>query len=186
MKMNKSKGLFIFICGAAFGAFLAWRYTKNKYEDILQEEIDSVKKAFSKKTDKKSDDVLIHDHAAGESDISELTDEIIRNGYISTDKEPLGSDIPYVIPPEEFGEFKDYETISLTYFADGTLADDNDVIIDDVENIIGTESLDHFGEFEDDSVFVRNDKLKCDYEILMDQRIYSDVIKNKPYLTEDK
>ena len=40
--------------------------------------------------------------------------------------------------------------------------------------------MSHFGEYEDDSVFVRNDDRKCDYEILMDQRLYSDVIKGMP------
>lgn len=32
----------------------------------------------------------------------------------------------YVISPEEFGEFDDYEQISLTYYADHILADDMD------------------------------------------------------------
>ena len=41
------------------------------------------------------------------------------------------------------------------------------------DDVVGMESLTHFGEYEDDSVFVRNDRLKCDYEILMDERTYS-------------
>ncbi|MBQ8135446.1 MAG: hypothetical protein IJ192_13755 [Clostridia bacterium] len=178
--MSKSTGIIIFICGAAVGAFLAWNHTKNKYERIVQEEIDSVKKTFSKKAEENNDS---SGYTINEEDISDLSDEIVKAGYVSSD---TVEDIPYVISPKEFGEFEDYETISLTYYADGILADDNDVMIDDVENIIGTESLDHFGEYEDDSVFVRNDRVKCDYEILMDQRKYSDVIKNKPYLMEDK
>ena len=47
---------------------------------------------------------------------------------------------------------------------------------------IGKDSLTHFGEYEDDSVFVRNDRLKADYEILMDQRTYAEVLQEKPYL----
>ncbi len=184
--MNKPKDFVIFLCGAAVGAFLAWRYTKNKYEDILQEEIDSVKKAFSKKSDENfNDKEPVSEYVPTEHDVSVLTDELNKS-YISPDEEKTKSDIPYIIPPEEFGEFEGYETISLTYYADGILADDNDVKIDDVEDIIGSESLEHFGEYEDDSVFVRNDRLKSDYEILLDQRDYSDVIKNKPYLMEDK
>ena len=46
-----------------------------------------------------------------------------------------------------------------------------------MDEIVGEESLNHFGEYEDDSVFVRSDRLKCDYEILLDQRNYSDVVK---------
>lgn len=65
---------------------------------------------------------------------------------------------------------------SLTYFADGILADECGEIVDDVEEIIG-DGLDHFGEYEDDSVFVRNDAKRCDYEILKDLRDFSDFKK---------
>lgn len=92
---------------------------------------------------------------------------------------------PYVISPEEFGEFEEYEKISLTYYADKVLADENDEEVDDVDEIVGEESLNHFGEYEDDSVFVRNDRLKCDYEILLDQRNYSDVAKTMPHRVEE-
>ena len=65
------------------------------------------------------------------------------------------------------------------------LADDNDDVVEDVNNVVGTESLTHFGEYEDDSVFVRNDGLRCDYEILLDQRKFSDVQANKPHPMEE-
>ena len=91
---------------------------------------------------------------------------------------------PYVISPDEFGEFEDYERISLSYYADQILADEDDEKVEDVDNVVGLESLIHFGEFEDDSVFVRNDRLKCDYEILLDQRTYSDIIRQRPHQME--
>ena len=79
----------------------------------------------------------------------------------------------------------EYEQISLTYYSDGILTDDDDVPITDVDEVVGSESLETFGEYEDDSVFVRNDKLKCDYEILIDQRKYSDVVNRKPHEMDD-
>ena len=91
---------------------------------------------------------------------------------------------PYIIPPEEFGENEDYDTISLTLYSDGVLADDADKPITDIDEVIGNESLEHFGEYEDDSIFVRNDKLKCDYEVLIDERKYAQVLDDKPYLKE--
>ena len=67
----------------------------------------------------------------------------------------------------------EYETVSLTYYSkDNVLTDDNDEIVDDVDEIIGQDSLKHFGEYEDDSVYVRNDRRKCDYEILLDESDY--------------
>ncbi len=49
-------------------------------------------------------------------------------------------------------------------------------IVDDIEETVGIDSLTHFGEYEDDSVFVRNDERKCDYEILLDHRDYEDCV----------
>ena len=62
--------------------------------------------------------------------------------------------------------------------------DEDDHIIDDVEDIVGEGFSKHFGEYEEDSVFVRNDGKKHDYEILKDFRLYSDVVKNNPHLSE--
>ena len=82
---------------------------------------------------------------------------------------------PYVISPDEFGGVEEYEKISLSYYADGILADDDDEVMENADEIVGLDSLTHFGEYEDDSVFVRNDVMKCDYEILLDHRNYKDV-----------
>ena len=83
-----------------------------------------------------------------------------------------------------FVDDEEYEQISLTYYADGVLADENDEVIEDVEDAVGIDSLNHFGEYEDDSVFVRNDARKCDYEILLDQRTYSEVVEDMPHQME--
>ena len=86
----------------------------------------------------------------------------------------------YVISPNEFGEFDDYYNIFLTYYADGILADGEDIIDeDDIDNSIGLDFEEHFGEYEDDSVHIRNDRLKCDYEILSDARTFDQAIRDK-------
>ena len=91
-----------------------------------------------------------------------------------------------LLSPDEFGENEDeYPVISLKYYADQALADENDHLVRNSESLIGTDALNHFGDFEDDAVYVRNNRLKCEYEILLDQRKYADVLKKKPYITED-
>ena len=91
---------------------------------------------------------------------------------------------PYVITPEEFDPLDDspeaYEKITLTYYADDILADDGDIVVDDVEFVIGSEALESFGEYEEDAVYVRNDKLKTEYEIVRDERNYIDVAADIP------
>ena len=84
--------------------------------------------------------------------------------------EPVEDERPYVISPDEFGEKDGYENVTLTYYADGVLTDYFDNVISNVDEVVGFDSLDHFGEYEDDVVFVRNEKMETDYEILRDLR----------------
>jgi hypothetical protein len=169
-----------FVCGAMVGAIGIWKYVENKYERIAQEEIDSVKNVYSKKGKPAGKPENQCDLA---SNIDKACQIIHENGYTaSTEKEEMmknknlntgeANDVPYVIAPEKFMEHDDYDTISLTYYSDNVLADEDNEIIEDVEGVVGEDSLNHFGEYEDDAVYVRNDARKVDYEILLDQRKY--------------
>ncbi len=197
--MNKTKNFMMFVLGVAVGSVVTWRYVKKKYEQIAQDEIDSVKEVFSKREAEFTEDTEVRikaDNAKEKPSVIEYAARLREQGYTNysdmvdekseeVKEEPMSIDKPYVITPEEFGDLDDYEIISLTYYADQILADDNDVIVDDIEDVVGFDSLNSFGEYEDDSVFVRNDRLKCDYEILLDQRKYSDVIKRRPHEVGD-
>lgn len=196
---NSIKNVFIFATGAIIGSVVTWKLLKTKYEQLAQEEIDSVKEVFSRR--KRSEINPVDDWANDEGDnpvlcksvdISEYTKILQTKGYTDysasnkEEKEEPQIDRPYVISQEEFGELDGYRTIGLTYFADGILADDaDDEIVEDVDNVVGFDSLNHFGEYEEEAVHVRNDAMKCDYEILKDRRKYSDVLRDKPYLRED-
>ena len=104
--------------------------------------------------------------------------EYEHNDYDNSAQNELEVDKPYVISPEEFGEFDNYEQISLTYYDDGYLADDMDDLVEDVEDIIGWELLNHIGEYEEDAIHIRNDSLKTDYEILRVMDRYSDISRD--------
>lgn len=183
-----------FASGAAIGSVAAWQLLKKKYERFAQEQINSVKEVFSRRKDVSNEDLGVlrksgptpwgEENVAEEKPyIDEYTQALNRLGYAresdvnkNEEKEEPSMDAPYVIPPEEFGEFEDYEKIDLKYFADGVLTDDTNEPVDDVDDIVGLDSLNHFGEYEPDSVHVRNDRLRCDYEILKDSRNHSDII----------
>lgn len=110
-------------------------------------------------------------------------DESTENAEEETDYEK-----PYVISPLEFGEKEDegYTTVSLMFYSDGLLADDMGEVIENIDETVGVDSLNHFGEYEDDSVFVRNDRLKIDYEILLNNKRLVDVRKQSPCPLEDE
>lgn len=199
--MNKYTGALSFIFGAGLGAAAAWYFLKTKYEAIAQEEIESVKETYAKReeesnkktepeTEPEPDEATKKRLARNKPDISVYTKQIEKlkyTGYFDEEESEeehveesrVMQEHPYVIPPEEFGEFDDYETLSLYYFVgypdEKVLADEDYEIIEDVDNIVGVDALTHFGEYEEDSVYVRNDVLRCDYEILLDERCYDEV-----------
>lgn len=195
--MSKTTNVVVFVLGTVVGSMVTWQYLKKRYEQIAQEEIDSIKAAFTKREVESLGSEIAKGVANGLKHTKEKVNEyaalLQKEGYINDSNmsdiseregDISSEDRPYVIYPEEFGEFNDYEKISLTYYADQILADENDELIDDVEDVVGFESLAHFGEYENDSVFVRNDRLKSDYEILIDRRLYSDVVGEFPHRVE--
>lgn len=179
---NKLVGILSFTVGGAVGFAAANKLMKDKYEQLVQDEIDSVKAAFRKEHPLPEKKERPKPTEKERKAYSEYTAKL---GY-TEEKKPAPVQEPHIISPEEFGDQDEYDEISLTYYADGTVTDDNDRAMseDEVEETIGKESLTHFGEYEDDSIFVRNDRLKADYEVLMDQRSYADVLREKPYLAQ--
>lgn len=176
--------IFMFSLGAAVGSAVAWRMLKTKYEQIAQEEIDSVKEVFQKR---QSELEKAHKSVEAEETVSEeikeAYEEIARDyNTISTErakerKEESVKKKPYVISPDEFGMLDEYDDITLTYYADGVLIDDGGEVIKNIDEVVGKESLKHFGDYagDEDSVYVRNDAKKTDYEILRDYDRYADI-----------
>lgn len=181
----KLSNFVIFSAGAAIGSLVTWKLVKDKYEKIAQEEIDSVKEVYEKKriesgSVKETDDISEEESKEVLRDYSTIIKDNRyknRNDISDDEEETYMKDKPYVIPPDEFGDYGDYDLVSLTYYSDGVLTDSWDNVIKNVEEMVGEESLDHFGEYEDDSVFVRNHKLETDFEILLDLRNFADIPK---------
>lgn len=198
--MNKTN-FAMFLAGATVGAATAWVCLRKRYEQIAQEEIDSVKAAFAEKkpvftNEKRIDEQAENQHKA---DIAKLKPDLVdyaaklqEEGYVNytehskknteEKKEEPMLDTPYVISPDEFGATDNYTQISLVYYdGDEVLADEEDEIVEDIAGTVGEDFAEHFGEYEDDSVFVRNDRLRCDYEICKDNRSFADVTGDSAY-----
>ncbi len=91
-------------------------------------------------------------------------------------KEQTVQNKPVVISPDEYGEEEYYTQIEFVYCADGVLFNEDQEIVEDYKKYIG-DALQHFGEYEDDSVYVRNDKLKSYFAVLKDFRKSTDFPK---------
>lgn len=194
------KAIFAFIAGAAIGSVATWQIVKKKYEQMAQEEIQEVRDFYSSKkphyegpetSDEAKKDTTPH-VIEEKPDIMEYAAKLKDEGYTdySTTKPTpertvaKTTDGPVTIPPEEFGEIEGYGKVSLMYYADGVLADDIDRVVDNIGETVGEDFADHFGEYEDDSVYIRNDARKCDYEILRSLKTYKEVLAEDPYKAE--
>lgn len=200
MKNTLSKVL-IFAAGAAVGAAATWKLLDTKYQVQAIKEAEEIREYYRGKYgedgDEATEEVEESDDESDpntDADFHEYESVLSNNGYTNyaaggvreeRPKEVKDVERPYVISPEEFGE-TDYKTVSLTYYKDEVLADSRGKIVKNVDDVVGLDSLDHFGEFEDDSVFVRNDAKKTDYEILLDDRAYAEIINKNTHSTEDE
>ena len=193
--MNKDllSKVLIFVAGCGIGSVVTWKVIEKRYQQIAQEEIDSVKEALGyfndsdekvdlEREDKEDED---HDERFGrdtESAREELSNICKEHGYDynglskKEGEEEMAENKPYVISPKEFDE-NGYKTKTLFYYNDDVVTDDRGKVLreETVEKLIGKESLTTFGLYESDSVFVRNDDLKTDYEILADERNYHEM-----------
>ena len=93
---------------------------------------------------------------------------------------------PYVIAPYDFGELDGYSQFELTYYSDDVLEDEDYNIVTDRDELIGADSLLTFGEYEEDAVFVRNERLRADFQILKDYRTYKQARSVGPDQVDDE
>lgn len=185
------KGLLIFAAGLAVGAVAGAVLVKNKVLADAKAEIDEVREYYresrgvkeveevKEKVEETIDHIqdLIEEHETEPKTEKEHTNySQITKMYMSKDEHqtPMYDD-PFVIDPSEFGENPEYDTETLTYFADGVLVDDVDDVIEEPDIVVGLENLKVFEEFGATTVYVRNDIYKTDYEIIRDDWNYSDL-----------
>lgn len=95
--------------------------------------------------------------------------------------EPPSRDTDYsayihVIPEEEFMADIDYDTLQLTLYSDGVLADDVEYRVQNPKELIGN-ALDLLND-DTWTVYVKNDYTKTYYEIEKDSRTYSEVMSD--------
>ena len=191
------KNLLCFVAGAAIGSVVTWKLIEKKYKDLADEEIESVIETFknrkpriTKDNVKETVEKVINKY----KEPKEIVEDIVTSERYSIENEEeideddesnytvnIDNDIevvtPYVITPEQFGEYNEYGTKTLTYYSDNVLTDevDNPITSEEMVTMIGPDALDHFGEYEDDSVYIRDEINEMDYEILKSEKKFSEI-----------
>ena len=186
---NTLNKIMIFSAGVAIGSVVTWKLVKTKYEQLAQKEIESVREAFEANETKEVakeevvEDLEEPDESEKDAELKQYKATLMGAGYLAEHDELLNKeevydnmDRPYVISPDDYGDPDvGYDTESLDYFeGDGVLTDSFGEVIENVDELVGADFANHFGDYEKDSVFIRNDEMEVDYEILRDYRSYSE------------
>lgn len=186
--MNDKLSSVIIFCGGIFiGGFLTWDLFKTKYEKIADEEIASVKETFEHRESRPDKNYKVEEELKDNDAYVNIIDSNSYRNYsnttIETNKKGGTADMelnhPYVITPEQYEDNVDYTKVSLTWYSDEVLEDDWGNVLDP-DDVIGRDALATFGQYEDDSVFVRDDDEQIDYEVLRDTRSYEETYGHDP------
>ena len=200
----------MFAAGAAIGSAVTWKVVKTRYERIAQEEIDSTQRAYADLfagLQNQNEDDTEPSECEGQINWDELEDLDEEDDEDEEDDPDGGNEYakvvddytnekggsenmpkwPYTISPYEFGEKDGYHQIELTYYeGDDVLEDEEYNIVTDREELLGPSALYTFGEYEEDAVFVRNDHLRTDFQILKDYRSYTEARSIGPKQVDDE
>jgi hypothetical protein len=183
MASNKIQILAAFVFGAGAAFLTTWQTFKKKYERRTREEIDSVKETFEKRygtCNMRNPDEPKKTREEYEEQAKQYT-SYTKNEPAQTAKiiEETAQEKPYLIAAEEFGE-TDFETLTFTYYADKILTDDDNEPVRDVDSVVGFDSLAELDRAGEDMIYVRNPRLRCDYEILAVEETYLETVGAKP------
>lgn len=100
---------------------------------------------------------------------------------VSKAMSPINTSEPYVIDMEDFSEdHNEFDKLTIYYYEeDGVLVDDNEELITDISSVIGDQALPCFDDperYDKNVVYVRNERLSIDYEIIKVDSSYQSTI----------
>lgn len=182
-----------FSCGAAVGILGTRAYFKRKYQEIADSEIESMKKFYEKHTEKeekependKKLEFPVTEKTSLSLDVSPEKADFYRTRYYTLSNDLAESENPresaennaqYQIDVDEFDLVNGYSKEEYAYYMeDGTLVDshDNVIIIGDTVSI---DNIDSFEKAAEDVWFIRNERLKTDFELTKVYASYGDIV----------
>lgn len=201
--MSAFKTATAFALGAAIGALSTWAIIRESYAQKMRDERAALRESMRNtpkdivKTESNNDQPEAHDSEVRYGDYVSQAKRYAPGRYNvipgsedeEAEPEPTIEKIdpvedyrdPYVISMDEFATMDGHEAVTLTYFRDGVLADENYDMVTDVEATVG-DALERLEQYGEDCVYVRNERLRVDYEVLRDMRSYHEILEQKPYL----
>ena len=181
-----------FIVGAGSGVGGCYILLKKKYEDRFQKDREEMIAYYRNKQPKKVEqkpateepEFTEEERTDMMAEARRISDENkYRRQYGNVVEDPVVDDSlavvtgPYIIDGiTEAGTLEGYEQITLRCYEDGVIVDDEGEVLteEDIEEYVGTKNIDELYRAGADSIYVRNDKWKRDYEIIEKIGRYAD------------
>lgn len=177
------KNIFIFLAGGAVGAAITAKLVEKYYRETANQEIEDVVNYFKNKVkelenvEKGFEEEKVEIGETEKQTPKNKMEQIIKSENYNSNEEVISTHIESItgieiIDPVEYGEEDEFDTKSWMYYADGILTNEFDQIVGSPEEFIG-DALSHFGDIEEDSVYVRNRANNTDYEILRSEKEFN-------------
>lgn len=208
--MNKLLPIATFIGGAIIGAFVGWTAHKTKHENDIDAAVESTKESLINM--RKSNLPKVEDTIdMNEDEFKDYVEKRVENSReeqkkayhkISAQYQPSGEVVtpemtleeraaaqPELIYAEDYGMELDtgetYDTIELMWFKDDILATDAELEILDVATTIGWDAIAQFDKTGLTTIYVRNHRLKVDYEVFKYDDTYKHLLSERPHLDKE-
>lgn len=180
--MNNNWVIF-FTAGMVAGGFVGYYICKKRYNIVKLEDVaparEPVEASYShskEETEEYTDKVFEASYARPEGSGDDEWDEAEKVNPVEPEM------VPYAISPEGYAnEHSDFAKIVLLYYEENEVLEyeeyneaEGDDHFADIGSTIGHDALNHFGEYEEDAVFVRNEALGNDYEVILIHSAYDE------------
>ena len=184
-----------FVAGAIVGGFVTKKYIEYKSQINDEAEYEEYETQETITEDANDTSVENEETSNDEIKIRSVDDEaykkLLANLQYSIEKEaedfiekmiPRQDEVrdtskPYNIAPDEFEEIDEYDSDEYTYYADGYVTDSYGMPIsdEDILNTIGEDFDTYFGSYDDDQIWIRNERLRMDFSVVRDIDRFVDV-----------
>lgn len=163
--------IIFFSAGMLAGGLVGYYICKKKYHIVKVEEVKPAKGPVTideeVETEVFKEKIFEASYKRPEKDVEEEWEEAEKVNPIEPEM------VPYQISPEAFAnEHSDYAKLTMVFYEENEVLLDEEEECVDIGSTIGYDILNHFGEYEKDAVFVRNERLGNDYEVLLEHRAY--------------
>ena len=181
------KNIIFFLGGVVLGSVTTYLIVKDKYEEQMNSETEQIKTYYENKykveeePEEEKKEEIVEERIVEEKDEPDYQGIIQGLNYnqFSTKVGDKPAKRPYLISMDDYNTDTKYIKKIVSLFEDDEVCMDNDTkeVMDNVAKDIGIDNLEYIAQNGDSEIYVRNDQLGIDYNIVSEPGSYEDFIE---------